>query len=160
MIHKWSWALFLFLKQVQRLQTTTMPTWSTVIVQTSRWPTQEKYFHTRWLVSHLLINNSYNVVAMELQLVISFSCISSKTATTIPMPTVYGDCKPVFLYEFSCEDGYLRKVSCSGKARNDTARNDTAHSDVSMHVSVTWKFVRFQCPCRLHCYACIVRACL
>ena len=43
-----------------------MPTWNTAIVQTSKWPTQEKHFHARLLVSYLLvINNSYNVVAFS-----------------------------------------------------------------------------------------------
>ena len=54
-----------FLVSVQRLQTTTMPTWRTAIVQTSKWPTREKHFHARRLVSYLLINNSYNVVAID-----------------------------------------------------------------------------------------------
>ena len=40
---------FLCLKQVQWLQTTTMPTWSTAIMQTSKWPTREKRFLDRWL---------------------------------------------------------------------------------------------------------------
>ena len=46
---------------------------------------------------------------------------------------------------------WLLEVSCSC--------DDTPHGDASMHVPATWKFVRFQCPCRPHCYACTVRTC-
>ena len=34
-------------------------TWSTAIVQISKWQTREKHFHTRRLVSYLLIINMY-----------------------------------------------------------------------------------------------------
>lgn len=49
---------FSYLKQVQWIQTITMPTWSTAIMQTFKWLTQEKHFYARWLRSYLLINNS------------------------------------------------------------------------------------------------------
>ena len=74
-----------------------------------QWPTREEHFHARWLVPYLLINNSYNVVAIELQLMIVFLVSQARQLQTISMPTVYGDCKPVFfLHEFSHGDGYTR----------------------------------------------------
>ena len=84
-----------------------MPTWNTAIVQTSKWPTQEKHFHAGRLVLYLLINNSYTVVAIDDRF---FSYLKQDSYKTIPMPTVYGDCRPVlfFLHEFSHKDGYAR----------------------------------------------------
>ena len=87
---------------------TTIPTWSTAIVLISKWVTQEKHFHARWLVSYLLINNnicSCNRIAIDDRL----SRISSKTATDYTNACcINGDCKPVFLHGFSREDGYVR----------------------------------------------------
>ena len=112
--------LFFFLKQVKRLQTTTMPTWSTAIVQTSKWPTRNKHFHTRRLVSYLLINNSYNVVAIELQLMIAFSRISCKTATKLYQCLLYMEiANPFFLQAAWRENTFLE--------------------------SATWNFSRLQC---------------
>ena len=90
----------------------TMPTWSTAIVQTSKWPTREEHFHVKRLVSYLLINNSYNVFAIELQLMIAFSRISSKTATKLYQCLLYMEIANLFLFfflhKFSREDGYAR----------------------------------------------------
>ena len=57
-------------------------TWSTAIVQTFKWLTQESHFHTRWLVSYLLINNSYCVVAISLQSIACFLASQSSTTAT------------------------------------------------------------------------------
>ena len=75
-------------------------------MQTSEWLTREKHFHARWLVSYLLINNSYIVrVAIDDRF---FSYLKQDSYKTIPMPTVYGDCKPVFFsHEFSREGKLL-----------------------------------------------------
>ena len=80
---------------------------------------------------------SYNVVVIELQLVIAFCLSQARQLQTIPMPTVYGDCKPVFFAQILSQR-WLRKVSCS-----DEARDNTPHGDASVHVSATWKFVQF-----------------
>ena len=86
-------------KQVQWLKTTTVPTWSTAIVQTSKWPTQEKIF-TPGSLSYLLINNSYNVVAIKLQLMIAFSRISSKAATKLYQYLLYMEIANLFFFFF------------------------------------------------------------
>ena len=73
---------FLFLKQVQRLQSTIIPSWNTAIVQTSKWPTREKDFHARRLssVSYQFINYSYYVVAF---------LVSQPTTTATNMLLLY-----------------------------------------------------------------------
>ena len=73
---------------------------------TSKWPIREKHFHTRRLVLYMLVNNSYNVVVIELHLMIVFLISQARQLQT--KPTVYGNCKRAFLLEFSHEDGYTR----------------------------------------------------
>ena len=75
-----------------------MSTWSTAFVQTSKWLTQEKHFHARRLVSYLLINNSYNVVAIKLQLMIVFFSISSKTPTKLYQCLLYMEIANLFFF--------------------------------------------------------------
>ena len=114
-----------------------------------QWSTRWKHFQARRLVSYLLINNSYNVVAIELQLMIVFSLISSKTATNYINAYCIWRLQTCFFFTWILTRRWLHEVSCS-----DEAHDDTPHSDTNVLVSATWKFVLFQYPCRPHCYAC------
>ena len=112
--------------------------------------------HARRLVSYLLINNSYyhcNQVAIDLMM-IAFSRISSKTATILYQCLLYMEIAKLFFNANSCAKPMATRGKLSTRRYTAQWRQRTCVSHLH------WKSVQFQCPCRPHCFARTVRACV
>ena len=103
-------------------------------------------------ICSLIIHKMY-----ELQLMIDrfFSYLKQDSYNTIPMPTVLWRLHVSLFFFSSLHELFLRE---DGYARYWSYKHATIHRTATP-ACMCQPLGRFQCPCRPHCYARLVRAC-